>query len=102
MKSFDLIDIIRFVGNPNQNILDFPKHEIWTIDSSDAHDKVLQDFFDRDCIGSYLKSLCCCCSRSLGGKLGQQLEDKFNAVFMADLRRCSLKELQTEVGNKSG
>lgn len=43
-----------------------------------------------------------CYSRSLGGKLGQQLEDKFSAVFMSDLRRCSLKELQTEVGNKSG
>jgi len=40
--------------------------------------------------------------RSLGGKLGQQLEDKFKAVFMSELCPIPLKELQNLVGMKSG
>jgi len=40
--------------------------------------------------------------RSLGGKLGQQLEDKYKVEFMAQLVPIPLHDLQSTVGAKNG
>ena len=41
-------------------------------------------------------------SRSLGGKLGQQLEDQFKVEFMSQLVPITLSDLQRVVGAKNG